>query len=65
MLGVGFMVFTISGYFGYVFYYLIDDVEGKEEALDCIKMTLFMAFFPFLFWYEFIRGNDPFKELNI
>lgn len=59
-----FFIIPIYGLFSFPFYWLLDNKEGIEESKDSLELGLELIRIPFLFWYYFIIGKNPLKELH-
>lgn len=59
------IIMIIGSFIGIIFSWMLGSKEGIYECKDCIRDMSWTLIAPFLFWYEFIKGNNPFKELGI
>lgn len=64
LFGLAFIMVPV-GFLGIIFNWLISDNESMRESIENFMMPFFILAVPFVFWYEFIIGNNPFKELDL
>lgn len=60
-----FFIVPIIGMFGIPFCWLIGDKTGLEESKEMFKSGWELLIQPFLFWYLFIIGKNPFIEFGM
>jgi len=60
-----FLIVPVVGFFGIPFNWLINNKEAMEESLEMFKMGGYLLIAPFMFWYFFIIGKNPFTEMGI
>jgi hypothetical protein len=60
-----FLIVPVVGFFGIPFNWLINNKEAMIESLEMVKMGGYLLIAPFMFWYFFIIGKNPFTEMGI
>jgi len=59
------LVVPICGLFGIAFFWLVSDKDELENSRCMAGLGIYLLIEPFEFWYLFIIGKNPFKELNV
>ena len=58
------LVIPIIGIFSLPFNWLINNKEGIKENIEMIISGLGLMVAPFVFWYLFIIGENPWDKFN-
>ena len=60
-----FLIIPVVGLIGVPFSWLINNKELMEDSLCMVKLGGYLLIAPFMFWYYFIIGKNPFTEMGI